>query len=101
MLNCVNLAKRTPAKWQLVVRHYDRVGVLAFVMDQIRRAGINIEEVQNIIFEGAAAASCRIQLDTEPSGSLLEAIKSGNADILGLEVLRLADEGKPAQLGTY
>ena len=34
VLNCVNLAKRTPAKWQLVVRHYDRVGVLAFVMDQ-------------------------------------------------------------------
>jgi len=47
--------------------HYDRVGVLAFVMDQIRRAGINIEEVQNVIFEGAAAASCRIQLDAEPA----------------------------------
>ena len=39
VLNCVNLATRTPAKWQLVVRHYDRVGVLAFVMDQIRRGG--------------------------------------------------------------
>ena len=36
VLNCVNLATRTPAKWQLVVRHYDRVGVLAFVLDQIR-----------------------------------------------------------------
>src|ERR1051325_5657334 len=32
-LNCVNLATRTPAQWQLVVRHYDRVGVLAFVME--------------------------------------------------------------------
>ena len=71
VLNCVNLATRTPAKWQLVVRHYDRVGVLAFVMDQIRRAGINIEEVQNVIFDGAAAASCRIQLDGEPAADLL------------------------------
>ena len=91
VLNCVNLATRTPAKWQLVVRHYDRVGVLAFVMDQIRRAGINIEEVQNVIFEGAAAASCRIQLDAEPGGELLAAIKAGNPDIMGLELLRLGD----------
>jgi len=89
VLNCVNLATRTPAKWQLVVRHYDRVGVLAFVMDQIRRAGINIEEVQNLVFDGAAAASCRIQLDGEPSAELLGSIKSGNQDILGLEALQL------------
>jgi D-3-phosphoglycerate dehydrogenase / 2-oxoglutarate reductase len=91
VLNCVNLATRTPAKWQLVVRHYDRVGVLAFVMDRIRRAGINIEEVQNVIFEGAAAASCRIQLDAEPGAELLAGIKAGNGDILGLEALRLGD----------
>jgi D-3-phosphoglycerate dehydrogenase len=94
VLNCVNLAKRTPAKWQLVVRHYDRVGVLAFVMDQIRRAGINIQEVQNIIFAGAAAASCRIQLDSEPGSSVLEAIRSSSQDILDLEVLRLKEDSK-------
>jgi len=91
VLNCVNLASRTPARWQLVVRHYDRVGVLAFVMDQIRRAGINIEEVQNLIFEGAAAASCRVQLDAEPSPGLLATLKSGNPDVLGLERLRIGD----------
>jgi D-3-phosphoglycerate dehydrogenase len=91
VLNCVNLAARTPAKWQLVVRHYDRVGVLAFVMDQIRRGGINIEEVQNVIFEGAAAASCRIQLNAEPGADLLGSIKAGNPDIMGLELLRIED----------
>src|ERR1035441_10563447 len=91
VLNCVNLATRTPAKWQLVVRHYDRVGVLAFVMDQIRRGGINIEEVQNVIFEGAAAASCRIQLNAEPGADLLGSIKAGNPDIMGLELLRIGD----------
>jgi D-3-phosphoglycerate dehydrogenase / 2-oxoglutarate reductase len=89
VLNCVNLATRTPAKWQLVVRHYDRVGVLAFVMDQIRRAGINIEEVQNVVFDGAAAASCRIQLNSEPGAELLSALKAGNGDIIGLEMLKL------------
>ena len=91
VLNCVNLATRTPARWQLVVRHYDRVGVLAFVMDQIRRADINIEEVQNVIFEGAAAASCRIQLDSEPGDELLASIKDGNKDIIRLELLKIGD----------
>jgi D-3-phosphoglycerate dehydrogenase len=89
VLNCVNLATRTPAKGQLVVRHYDRVGVLAFVMDQIRRAGINIEEVQNVVFEGAAAASCRIQLDNEPGAELLAVLRAGNPNILGLDWLRM------------
>jgi len=88
-LNCVNLAKGTPAKWQLVVRHYDRVGVLAFVLDAIRRADINVEEVRNIVFDGAAAASCRIQLGTEPSGDLLDVLRKGNPNIIGLEATRL------------
>jgi D-3-phosphoglycerate dehydrogenase len=91
VLNCVNLASRTPARWQLVVRHHDRVGVLAFVMDQIRRAGINIEEVQNLVFEGAAAASCRIQLDAEPDAGLLAALRAGNPDMLGLELLKIGE----------
>jgi D-3-phosphoglycerate dehydrogenase len=91
VLNCVNLAKKTPAKFQLVVRHYDRVGVLAFVMDQIRRAEINVEEVHNIIFEGAEAASCRIQLKTEPPAELLAAIKLGNDNIIDLELIKLGD----------
>jgi len=65
--------------------------VLAFVMDQIRRAGINIEEVQNLIFEGAAAASCRIQLDIEPTAELLKNIREGNSDVIGLELLKLGD----------
>ncbi len=89
VLNCVNLARRTPAKWQLVVRHHDRVGVLAFVMDQIRRAELNIEEVQNVVFEGALAASCRIQLAGEPSASLLSTIQNGNPAIIGLDVLQI------------
>jgi len=89
--NCVNLAKRTPAKCQLVVRHYDRVGVLAFVLEHIRARGINVEEVQNIIFDGAAAASCRIQLMEEPAAEVLAGIKSGNPDIISVEAISLGN----------
>ena len=91
VLNCVNLAKRTPAKWQLVVRHYDRVGVLAFVLDQIRRANINVEEVKNIIFDGAAAANCSIQLGSEPAPAVLGAIKNGNPDIISIEAMKIGN----------
>ena len=90
VLNCVNLARRTPAKWQLVVRHLDRVGVLAFVMDHIRRAGLNIEEVENVVFDGAQAASCRIQLGGDPPETLLSTIQEGNQDILGLDLLQIS-----------
>jgi len=89
VINCVNLAKRTPAQFQMIVRHFDRVGVLAFVLDQIRRAGINVEEVKNIIFDGAAAANCCIQLDAEPGADMIASIKNGNADIISIETLRI------------
>ncbi len=90
-INCVNAATRTPAQWQLVVRHYDRVGVLAFVMDQIRRADINIQEVHNLILDGALAACCRIQLDRNPGNALVSAIARGNPDIISVELLKLGD----------
>jgi len=60
-------------------------------MDQIRRAEINVEEVQNVILEGAVAANCRIQLDREPGADLLAAIKKGNADILSVELLKIGE----------
>src|SRR5438132_12258180 len=51
--NVVNLAAHTPATHRLVVRHRDRPGVLASVLDAIRGASINVQEMENVIFEGA------------------------------------------------
>jgi D-3-phosphoglycerate dehydrogenase len=68
--NCVNVALRTPATHLLVVRHRDQVGVLASVLDLVSKAGINVQEMENIIFSGAAAAVARIQLDQAPSADL-------------------------------
>ncbi len=87
--NVVNLAKKSPATHLLVVRHYDRVGVLASVFDQLKEAGINVEETENIVFDGAAAAIARIHLDSAPSGVVLEAIKSNSQDIIELSLLKL------------
>jgi D-3-phosphoglycerate dehydrogenase len=87
--NVVNLAKKTPATHLLVVRHFDRVGVLASVFDQLKRAGINVEETENIVFDGATAAIARIHLDSAPSAAVLEAIKSNSQDIIELSLLKL------------
>ena len=65
--NVVNLARRTPASHMLVVRHRDRPGVLAHVFDRLRAASINVQETENVIFEGAEAAVARINLDGAPS----------------------------------
>jgi D-3-phosphoglycerate dehydrogenase len=87
--NVVNLATRTPATHMLVVRHRDRPGVLAHVFEHLRRGGVNVQETENIIFEGAEAAVARINLDTSPPTELVETIRTGNADIIELSVLRL------------
>lgn len=58
--NVVNLATRTAATHLLVVRHADRVGVLAGVLGVLREVGVNVQDMQNIVFSGGQAACARI-----------------------------------------
>lgn len=87
--NVVNLAKRTPATHTLVVRHQDRPGVLAHVLDAIRHANINVQEMENIIFEGSEAAVARINLEGAPPVETLERLRAENPDILELNLLEI------------
>jgi D-3-phosphoglycerate dehydrogenase len=87
--NVVNLAKLTPATHMLVVRHRDKPGVLAHVFEYLRVAHLNVQETENIIFEGAQAAVARINLDGAPSPRAMDAMQSGNADILDLQLVKL------------
>ncbi|MGA2136448.1 MAG: 3-phosphoglycerate dehydrogenase family protein [Bryobacteraceae bacterium] len=80
--NVVNLAKATPAICALVVRHLDRPGVLATVLDLISAARINVQEMENIVFDGAQAAVARINLETAPDPELLDRIQSSNPNVL-------------------
>jgi len=88
--NVVNLARQTPATHRLVVRHVDRPGVLAGVLDAIKAEQINVQEMENIVFEGAAAAVARINLDNAPSADVLDRIRSESSDIIELNLIRLA-----------
>ncbi len=87
--NVVNLAQRTPATHRLVVRHRDRPGVLAQVLEAIKAEHINVQEMENIVFEGAEAAVARINLDKAPAGATLESLRAGNTDIIEMSLLTL------------
>jgi D-3-phosphoglycerate dehydrogenase len=87
--NVVNLARRTPATHMLVVRHKNRPGVLAHVFDHLRQAHLNVQETENIVFEGADASVVRINLDGAPGTALCDTIKSGNRDVLDLQLVNL------------
>jgi D-3-phosphoglycerate dehydrogenase len=87
--NVVNLAKSTPATCTLIVRHLDRPGVLASVLDSISAARINVQEMENIVFEGAEAAVARINLENQPPLELLAQIRGSNSNILELGLIVL------------
>jgi D-3-phosphoglycerate dehydrogenase len=87
--NVVNIAKKSPATHLLVVRHYDRVGVLAGVFTQLKSAGINVQETDNVVFDGAVAAIARIHLDQAPSDQIIESIRSTSTDIIDLSLVQL------------
>jgi len=88
--NVVNLARRAAATHTLVVRHLDRPGVLASVLDAIKAANINVQEMENIVFEGAEAAVARINLDNAPKAESLDKLKAGNGNIIELSLIELA-----------
>ncbi len=86
--NVVNLARQTPATHMLVVRHRDRPGVLAHVFEQLRADNLNVQETENIIFEGAEAAIARINLDGAPGSAALEKI-AASGDVISLQVVTI------------
>jgi len=48
-----------------------------------------VQEMENIVFEGAEAAVARINLETEPGEGVLGQIRASNTDILEISLIRL------------
>ena len=61
-LNAVNLANDTLTSATVTIRHYDKVGVLAEVLSELRKAHLNVEQMDNTIFDGALAAVATIHV---------------------------------------
>jgi len=54
---------------------------------------INVEEVENIIYHGAQATLARIHLDGVPDGGALDRIRTGNPDIISVELSQIDGTG--------
>jgi D-3-phosphoglycerate dehydrogenase / 2-oxoglutarate reductase len=87
--NWVNRAKTTAAKWQLLVRHYDKPGVLANVLDELKSAHINVQEIENVIFEGQQTACCTLRLDAEPPLEVVTRIQNKNDEVIQASLIAL------------
>ena len=73
--NAVNVATHTGADSVLVVRHLDRVGVLASVLGVLREEGVNVEEMENTIFEGGEGAVARMHVHGDVKEPVLHSIR--------------------------
>lgn len=64
-LNCVNLGSAADVEGSaltVMIRHHNRVGVLAGVLGTLREAGLNVEHMENFVLAGRAAASALIHV---------------------------------------
>lgn len=87
--NAVNLCAASPARYQLVVRHVDKLGILADVLAVVKRHGINVEELENTVFDGAKAACAKVLVDRRPSEACLAEIRAVDEAVLHADVISL------------
>ena len=74
----------------LTVRHLDRVGVLAHVLEELRSAGLNVEHMVNRVFRGGEAAVATIDVADPASEELLTALRA-IPHVLGVSVVTLGE----------
>ena len=96
--NCVNFAQETSALYELVIRHYDRIGVLTRILMDLRESRISVHEVHNVMFEGANAAVAHIQIDTYPTNQVIQSISSRKTEIISLRIVKLQPTLSEAQI---
>jgi D-3-phosphoglycerate dehydrogenase len=83
--NVVNLTPPPAVGTVLTVRHYDRVGVLSAVLAILKESGLNVAEMQNLVFAGAGAAVATIHVTGEvPEAARAEV--AANRDVIHLSV---------------
>lgn len=90
--NVVNVKRADIATHLLVVRHLDRVGVLAHVLGVLKDEGVNVQEMENIVLGGATSAIAQISVDREPTAEALLHIKM-NPNVFDASVFAIEREG--------
>ena len=84
MPNCINIAEGSGAA-TVTVRHLNRPGVLAAICEVLSRGELNVEDMENIIFTGGAAASARLRVSAVPGDELIAEI-AARPNVLSIDV---------------
>lgn len=92
ILNCVNLAPTRLGTHTVHVRHFDRVGVLAGVFDILRRRDLNVEQMENRVFEGRNAAVATIDVVGNVGEDLIAALE-GLDDVIHVSAVPTERDG--------
>lgn len=71
-INCVNLRAEMAGAASLTIRHHDKVGVLAQIFSILRASGINVQQMQNQVFQGGAAAVATINVSDRPPADAID-----------------------------
>ncbi len=82
--NCVNLCEKSRARYVVIVRHRNRPGVLAHTLNEISHAGVNVEEMENVICAGAESACAQIKLAGPLPQDCLTRIRTGHEHVLAV-----------------
>ncbi|PCJ57799.1 MAG: hypothetical protein COA79_15050 [Planctomycetota bacterium] len=72
VLHSVNMQKSPEVSYTISVRHFDKVGVLANVLNQLKADDINIGHMENKIFEGAVAACATLHANKCPNEEIIK-----------------------------
>ena len=88
-INCRNLVARGAGVSTLTIRHYDRVGVLAAVFSILRGAGVNVQHMENRVFEGGTAAVASIDITKDLTPEIRDELLA-LPDVLGVAANELA-----------
>lgn len=86
--NVVNICATSPARYAVVIRMRDKVGVLANTLSVLKRHGINIEEISNTVFDGALATCTKLRVSGRPSDACLKEIAAFD-EVLHVDVVSL------------
>ncbi|MCH7827916.1 MAG: phosphoglycerate dehydrogenase [Bacteroidetes bacterium] len=87
--NWINRCEITAAKYQLVIRHFDKPGVLSKVLQLLSDEKINAQEIENVIFDGELTACCKIMLDSKPSEKITVELACKEEDIFDVSLIDL------------
>lgn len=86
--DCVNLEAGDLGPALLIVRHENKPGSLAAILSVLRDEGINVFQVGNVLFSGAASSCTRLRVSAIPAPDVLERIRR-DASVFDLDLVQL------------